>query len=154
MNIEQALSEVGRCWSVSHSSKSWAEPTALQGWGGWGHAWNQSAVWSLTRANGRKWSEKTWCLSGLGKPGLSDFKQLEKWFLKTHKQPFMLNHKLKYSCLDNSMDRGAWQAMVHRVTKSRTPRKQLSMYICINWRPGLKCDFLFKPSSFEIWPPS
>ena len=27
---------------------------------------------------------------------------------------------LQYSCLDNAMDRGAWQATVHRVTKSRT----------------------------------
>ena len=24
---------------------------------------------------------------------------------------------LQYSCLENSMDRGAWQAMVHRVNK-------------------------------------
>ena len=28
---------------------------------------------------------------------------------------------LQYSCLENPMDRGAWQATVHRVTKSRTP---------------------------------
>ena len=27
---------------------------------------------------------------------------------------------LQYSGLKNSMDRGAWQATVHRVTKSRT----------------------------------
>ena len=27
---------------------------------------------------------------------------------------------LQYSCLDNSMDRGAWQAIVHGITKSRT----------------------------------
>ena len=27
---------------------------------------------------------------------------------------------LQYSCLENSMDRGAWWAMVHRVAKSRT----------------------------------
>ena len=26
---------------------------------------------------------------------------------------------LHYSCLENSMDRGAWQAIVHRVTKIR-----------------------------------
>ena len=25
---------------------------------------------------------------------------------------------LQYSCLDNSMDRGAWQGTVHRVTES------------------------------------
>ena len=32
---------------------------------------------------------------------------------------------LQYSCLESFMDRGAWQAAVHRVTKSRTQLKQL-----------------------------
>ena len=27
---------------------------------------------------------------------------------------------LQYSCLENPMDRGAWQATVHRVAKSQT----------------------------------
>ena len=31
---------------------------------------------------------------------------------------------LQYSCLENPMDRGAWQATVHRVTKSWTRLKQ------------------------------
>ena len=30
---------------------------------------------------------------------------------------------LQYSCLENPMDRGVWQATVHRVTKSRTQLK-------------------------------
>ena len=34
---------------------------------------------------------------------------------------------LQYSCLENSMDRGAWQVIVHRVAKSQTQLKQLSM---------------------------
>ena len=29
-------------------------------------------------------------------------------------------NSLQYSCLENQMDRGAWQATVHRVTKSWT----------------------------------
>ena len=29
-------------------------------------------------------------------------------------------HPLQYSCLENPMDRGAWRATVHGVTKSRT----------------------------------
>ena len=33
---------------------------------------------------------------------------------------------LQYPCLENSMDRGAWRAIVHGVTKSRT---QLCDYI-------------------------
>ena len=37
---------------------------------------------------------------------------------------------LQYSCLGNSMDRGSWQATVHRVTKSQTWLKLLSMHTC------------------------
>ena len=29
-------------------------------------------------------------------------------------------YPLQYSCLENSMDRGAWQAAVHEVTKKQT----------------------------------
>ena len=29
------------------------------------------------------------------------------------------SNPLQYSCLENTMDRGAWQAMVHRVAKSQ-----------------------------------
>ena len=34
----------------------------------------------------------------------------------------------QYSCLENPMDRGAWRAMVHRVTKSLIQLKQLSTH--------------------------
>ena len=34
-------------------------------------------------------------------------------------------NRLQYSCLENPMDRGAWQATVHGVEKSRTQLKQL-----------------------------
>ena len=33
---------------------------------------------------------------------------------------------LQYSCLENTMDRGAWQATFHGATKSWTQLKQLS----------------------------
>ena len=32
----------------------------------------------------------------------------------------VLTYSLQYSCLENSMDRGAWQATIHGVAKSRT----------------------------------
>ena len=32
---------------------------------------------------------------------------------------------LQYSCLENPVDRGAWRAIVHRVTKSETLLKHL-----------------------------
>ena len=35
---------------------------------------------------------------------------------------------LQYSCLENPMNREAWRAIVHRVAKSHTQLKQLSMH--------------------------
>ena len=35
---------------------------------------------------------------------------------------------LQYSCLENSTDRGAWWATVHRVAKSQTQLTSLSMH--------------------------
>ena len=44
---------------------------------------------------------------------------------------------LQYSCLGNPMDTGAWQATVHRVTKSQTPMthrlNNMSHLVSINW---------------------
>ena len=39
---------------------------------------------------------------------------------------------LQYSCLENPMDRGAWQAVVQRVAKSQTQLKQLSMHKAVD----------------------
>ena len=36
---------------------------------------------------------------------------------------------LHYSCLENPMDRGAWQGTVHRVIKSQTQLKRFSMHV-------------------------
>ena len=38
------------------------------------------------------------------------------------------SNPLQHSCLENPMDRGAWQAAVHRVAKSQTCLKQLSTH--------------------------
>ena len=35
---------------------------------------------------------------------------------------------LQYSCLENSTDRGAWQAIVHSVTQSQTRLNRLSTH--------------------------
>ena len=35
-------------------------------------------------------------------------------------------HPLQYSCLENPMDRGAWQATVHEVTKESDMTSQLN----------------------------
>ena len=40
------------------------------------------------------------------------------------------SNPLPYSCLENSMGRGAWRATVHGVTHSRTWLKRLRMHAC------------------------
>ena len=40
----------------------------------------------------------------------------------------MNGYPLQYSCLENPMDQGTWQAMVRRVAKSWTQLKQLSTH--------------------------
>ena len=40
---------------------------------------------------------------------------------------------LQYSCLENSIDRGAWQATVHRVAKNQTGLKRLSTQTRNDW---------------------
>ena len=37
---------------------------------------------------------------------------------------------LQYFCLENPMDRGSWQAIVHGVTRSWTRLKRLSLLAC------------------------
>ena len=39
---------------------------------------------------------------------------------------------LQYSCLENPMDRGAWWATVHRVTKSWTQRSDFTSLVVKN----------------------
>ena len=47
---------------------------------------------------------------------------------------------LQHSCLENLMDRGAWQSTVHGVTKSWTRLKQFSIYTCtVCWVSVLAC---------------
>ena len=38
------------------------------------------------------------------------------------------SNPLQYSCLENSTDRGAWWATVHRMAKSQTQLKQLNTH--------------------------
>ena len=47
-----------------------------------------------------------------------------------------------FSCLENPMDRGAWQAVVHGVTRSRT---QLSDFTFMHWRGKWQTIPVFLP---------
>ena len=49
------------------------------------------------------------------------------------------DNPLQYSCLENPMDRGAWQATVYRVAESQTSLKKLSMH-----------TRYYKPSSYLL----
>ena len=53
---------------------------------------------------------------------------------------------LKYSCLENPMDRGAWQATAHGVAKSQTGlRKFTALHFCVGLRFQDKVSLL-------VWP--
>ena len=41
---------------------------------------------------------------------------------------------LQYSCLENSMDRGAWKAMVHRIAVHRVAKNQTQLKQLGTWR--------------------
>ena len=51
---------------------------------------------------------------------------------------------LQYSCLENTMDRGAWQAIVHRVERVRhdLATKPLSSSL-VNWEKAYTLFFYF-----------
>ena len=55
---------------------------------------------------------------------------------------------LSYSCLENPMDRGAWQATVHRVTQSRTQLKWLSRSIVMF---SALPQFSSWSNAFSVW---
>ena len=57
---------------------------------------------------------------------------------------------LQFSCLENPMDRGAWRAIVHRVTKSWTRLKQFSMHTCM--LSGITSSPLTHTYRDPLWP--
>ena len=60
---------------------------------------------------------------------------------------------LQYSCLENTVDNGAWWAAVRRVTQSRTRLKRLSMHACAGESNGtpLQCSCLENPMDGGAW---
>ena len=64
------------------------------------------------------------------------------------------SNPLWYSCLENLMDRGAWWAAVHRVSKSRTRLKWLSTHARRAYTPSFQFITLqssyFEPSFEKI----
>ena len=60
---------------------------------------------------------------------------------------------LRYSCLENPVDRGAWWAAVHGVAQCRTRLKRLSMHACIGEGNGnpLQYSCLENPRDRGAW---
>ena len=61
-----------------------------------------------------------------------------------------------HSCLEHPMDRGAWYATVHGVTKSQTRLKRLSTQAGGNLRQPGPCQTLpvrntFQPRTSRVW---
>ena len=60
-------------------------------------------------------------------------------------------NSFQYSCLENHLDRGAWQATVLRVAKSQTSKEQLSMHARTHYAGG----FVGTKEArviFHVWP--
>ena len=60
---------------------------------------------------------------------------------------------LRYSCLENPVDSGAWRAAIHRVAQSQTQLKQLSMHECSGEGNGnpLQYSCLENPVDSGAW---
>ena len=57
---------------------------------------------------------------------------------------------LQYSCLENPMDRGAWQAAVHGVAKSQTRLSDfLSLFTFMHWRRKWQPTPVFLPGESQ-----
>ena len=59
---------------------------------------------------------------------------------------------LQYSCLENPMNRGAWQAAVHEVTKSDTTKRlhfHFSLFTFMHWRRKWQATPVFLPGESQ-----
>ena len=62
-------------------------------------------------------------------------------------EPFKKSHgegngnPLQYSCLENPIDRGAWQATVHSVAQSQTRLKRLTIHACTSCLKLMMCKW-------------
>ena len=73
------------------------------------------------------------------------------FFINTDLQAFCgegNGNPLKYSCLENPMDGGAWQATVHGVTRHWT---RLSDFTFLHWRRKWQPTPVFLPGESQGW---
>ena len=88
------------------------------------------------------WIPKSWLLLSSQTPQVSPVASIfRKWLLLP--SGVGNGNSLQYSCLENPMDRGVWQATVHGVTRVR--------YLLVTKLPPLSLPSMFKTLS-SLWP--
>ena len=60
------------------------------------------------------------------------------------------SNPLQYSCLENSMDKRAWQTTVHRATKNQTQMKQIITHTHTHNGKFTKCSYVLGTLSSRI----
>ena len=105
--------------------------------------WNDAKVPAATRSSSEKergWADTPWSWT----PGLQNCESasLVLYHLVQRRQW----HLLQYYCLESPMDRGAWQAAVHGVAKSRT---RLSDFTFMHWRRKWQPTPVFLPGESQ-----
>ena len=118
--------------------------------------------------------QRPWAMVLLPEPSISGRRRIKlvvlilgssafrKWldfaFIAVYKEAALVigegnGNTLQYSCLENPVDRGAWQAAVHSVAQSQTRLKRLSMHACIGEGNGnpLQCSCLENPRDRGVW---
>ena len=129
------------------AGKDWRQEE--EGWDSWTASPTRwTCVWA---SSGSWWQGSLACCSPWGRKELDTTEQLNWAELITYYGAFCNagglglipgserspggghDNPLQYSCLENPMDREAWRATVHGVTKSWTPLKWLSMHKYVNF---------------------
>ena len=93
----------------------------------------------VTKLKILRWEKQSWIVRDLGGPNTIEVAWVVKntpanagdpgWIPGSGRSPGEGHgNLLQYSCLENPTDNGAWRATVHRVAKSRTRLKWLSMH--------------------------
>ena len=74
----------------------------------------------------------TWLTGSKKTPAIQEMQEMWARSLgrEDHQKEATGSNSLQYSCLENPMDREAWQAMAHQLPKSWTQLKRLSVHAC------------------------
>ena len=114
----------------------------------------QRAITNNSRKNEEAGSKQKWCsvVVALGVKNLpanaGDIRDTGLIPVSGRSPGGGLGYPLQYTCLENPKDRGAWWATVHRVTKSWTQLKWLSMHAQV---VKVKSDVVKKKYCLGTW---